>query len=155
MHESYHNQIRMVNFSKSKECLQCRPNTNGWLLTGVIAVLDAALMCAKSTRVSVLAHIERKFMSFIGGCTVLYIAGRRPSFCVPSLDSPCCSQSLEAEFGSCTIDWSYSVAPFKVRTRGSVPCNAKAVDIKQHVSSLHIVLLCSGMIVSQQLRGIS
>lgn len=58
---------------------QCRPKTNGWLFTGVTALLDAARMCPRHTLVSVFAQIERKFMSLIGGWTVLYIAGRRPS----------------------------------------------------------------------------
>ena len=68
--------------------LLCRPKMKGWLFTVAIAVPDAARMWPKQTFVSVLAAMERKTMSLPGGWMVLYIAGRRPSFWVPSEDSP-------------------------------------------------------------------
>lgn len=101
-------------------------------------------MCAKHTVVSVFPHIERKFMSFFGGVMVLYIAGRNPSFCIPSLLSPWAgyqynrisTRENECQDGGTTD----SIAPLEISIGGSIPHDAETVDVEEHVSGFHVEL---------------
>lgn len=67
-------------FDTTPLCMRvCRPKTKGWLLMEATEVEPvAARMCAKTAVVDVLAQMEWKLASFMGGELVLNSAGRRP-----------------------------------------------------------------------------